>query len=229
MVLDQKPESNRQDQFPRGPGPAHPDHEFLHEAHGPALGVGRTLAHPDVEHLARPCPDGDEGVVTEHLGVAIAGTVFGLAAHLADGGVEVDDELLGPRSRPEGPGPAQRLCQHPVELTDVAEGEGPEERAQRGGRHHPVPEHRLGGPRAQHVGVVDVGTSRRHGVHQRQHLASRQSPTDTTREVDRGVDKALETEASDQRGHHQQPGVGHQIGLVEGHLDAVNSARYFGH
>ena len=214
---------------PGGPGPAHPGHELLHETHRPALGVGRTLAHADVEHLARPGPDGDQGVVAEHLGVAIAGTVFGLAAHLADGGVEVDDQLLGPRSGPEGPRPAQRLAQHPVELTDVAEGEGPEERAQRGGRHDPVTEHRLGGPRAQHVGVVDVGTSRRHGVHERQHLASRQGPADTAREVDGGVDQAFQPEPHGQRGHQQQPGVGHQIGLVEGHLDAVDSARYFGH
>ena len=112
-----------QDQFSGGPGPAHPGHELLHEALGPALGVGRPLAHADVEDLARPRPHGDQGVVAEHLGVAIAGSVLGLAAYLADGGVEVDDELVGPRSRSECPGPAQRLAQHPVQLTDVAEGE----------------------------------------------------------------------------------------------------------
>ena len=90
-------------------------------------------------------------------------------------------------------------------------------------------EHRLGGPRSQHVGVVDVGSARRHGVHQGEHLASREGPTDTTRQVNSGVDQALETEADHQRGHEQQPGVGHQIRLVEGHLDAVDSARYCAH
>ena len=191
--------------------------------------LGRTFAHADVEHLARPGPDGDQGVVAAHLGIAIAGSVFVLAAHLADGGVEVDDQLLGPRSGAEGPSPAQRLAQHPVELTDVAEGEGPEERAQSGGRHDPVTEYGLGGPRSEHVGVVDVGTSRRHGVHERQHLASRQGPTDTTREVHGGVDQAFQPEPHGHCGHQHQPGVGHQVGLVEGHLDAVDSARYFVH
>ena len=90
-------------------------------------------------------------------------------------------------------------------------------------------EHRLGGPRAQHVGVVDVGPARHHGVHERQHLAPRQCPADTARKVDGGVDQAFETEADRQCGHQNQAGVGHQVGLVEGHLDAVDSARYCGH
>ena len=191
--------------------------------------MGRPFAHADVEYLACPGPNGDQGVVAEHLGVVVAGSFFGLAAHLADGGVEVDDELLGPWPRPEGPGSAQRLSQHPVELTDVAEGEGPQERAERRRRHHPVTENRLGGPRTQDVGVIDVGPARRHGVHEGQNLAARQSPADPARQVDHLVDQPLETEAAHQRGHQNQAGVGHQVGLVEGHLDAVDSARYFRH
>ena len=35
----------------------------------------------------------------------------------------------GPGPGPERPGPAQRLGEHGVELADVAEGEGPQERA----------------------------------------------------------------------------------------------------
>jgi hypothetical protein len=54
-------------------------------------------------------------------------------------------------------------------------------------------------------------------------------PADPSRQVDRGVDQAFEPEPDDQRGHQQQPGIGHQIGLVEGHLDAVDSARYWRH
>ncbi len=51
------------DELPGGSGPAHPGHELLHEAHRPALGVGRALAHPDVEHLAgaRPAWRGSGG------------------------------------------------------------------------------------------------------------------------------------------------------------------------
>lgn len=49
---------------------------------------------------------------------------------------------------------------------------------------------------------------------------------DATREVDCRVDQALEMKTGDQRGHHQQPGVGHQVRVVEGHGDPVDSARY---
>ena len=90
------------------------------------------------------------------------------------------------------PGPAPRAHarrsasrEHRVELTDVAEGEGPQECAQGGGRHHPVTEDRPGGARTEHVGVIDVGPARGHGVHQGEHFASRKRPTDTTREVER--------------------------------------------
>ena len=77
--------------------------------------------------------------------------------------------------------------------------------------------------------MVDVRTARRHGVHQRQHLAPGKRPADPARQVDHLVDQALEAEADHQRGHEHQTGVGHQIGLVEGHLDAVDSARYCRH
>jgi len=86
--------------------------------------------------------------------------------------------------------------------------------------------HRPGGSRAQHLRVIDVGPSRRHGVDQGEHLAPRTSATHAAREVDGGVDQAFETEADHQRGHEQQPGIGHQVGLVEGHLNVVDSARY---
>jgi len=95
--------------------------------------------------------------------------------------------------------------------------------------HHLVSEHRLGGSRPQHVGVIDMGPARRHGVHERQDLPPRPGPTDTARQVDGGVDQAFETEADNQCGHQNHAGIGHQVGLVEGHLDAVDSARYCGH
>jgi hypothetical protein len=92
-----------------------------------------------------------------------------------------------------------------------------------------VTEHRTGGAGTQHLGVVDVRSSRRHGMHQGQHLAPRERTAHSAREVDGGVDQAFEAEAHHQCGHEQQPGIGHQIGLVEGHLDAVDSARYCVH
>jgi hypothetical protein len=74
-----------------------------------------------------------------------------------------------------------------------------------------------------------MGSARRHGVDQGEDLAPRKSATHAARKVDSGVDQAFETEADHQRGHEQQAGVGHQVGLVEGHLNAVDSARYCTH
>ena len=108
-------------------------------------------------------------------------------------------------------------------------GEGPQEGAQRRRRHHAVRQHRAGGSGAQHVGVLDVTATRHHGVHQGEHLAAGQCTSDPPRQVHGGVDQALETEASDQCRHQQQPGIGHQVRLVEGHLDAVNPTRYWHH
>ncbi len=173
-----------------------------------------------------PGARGQDRVIAELLRIPVARTTLGLAAHLADGGVEVDDEPTRPRARTEGPGPAKGFAEHPVELADVTEGERPQERSERGRCHHPMPQHRLRGPGAQHVGVVDMGPARRHGVHQGEHLAPRQRAADPAREVDGGIDQALEAEPGHQRGHEQQTGIGHQVRLVEGHLDAVDPARY---
>jgi hypothetical protein len=108
----------------------------------------------------------------------------------------------------------------------MTEGERTQERAQRGWRHHPMGKHRLSGTGTQHVGMVDVAAAGHHGVHQGQDLASRKRSTDTTRQFDHLVDQAFETEPDHQGGHQQQPGVGHQVGVIEGHLNAVDSARY---
>ena len=108
----------------------------------------------------------------------------------------------------------------------MTEGEGPKERAQRGGRHHPVWEHRLGRTGSPHVDMIDVAAARHQGVHQGEHLASGERATDPAPEVDQVIDQAFETKPDHQCGHQQQPGIGHQVRVVEGHLDAVDSARY---
>ena len=46
-----------------------------------------------------------------------------------------------------------------------------------------------------------------------------------TRELTRG----LETKALHDRRHEQEPGVGDEVVLVEGHLDPVDPARYWLH
>jgi hypothetical protein len=108
VVLDQNPEYIKaHDQLAGLPGPAQPGHQLFDEALGAALGVRRALAHPDMEELTGGRQGGEQGwVVAEPLGVAVARTVFGFAAHLGDGRVEVDDALLGAGTGPETPGPA---------------------------------------------------------------------------------------------------------------------------
>ena len=64
---------------------------------------------------------------------------------------------------------------------------------------------------------------------QGEHFAARQRATDTSDETDGGIDEALEIETGDQRRHQQQPGIGHQVGLVEGHANPVDPARYWLH
>jgi hypothetical protein len=74
--------------------------------------------------------------------------------------------------------------------------------------------------------MVDVAATRHHGVHQRQHLASGKGATHPTRQVDHLVDQSFETKSDPQGGHQQQPGIGHQVRVIEGHRDPVDSARY---
>jgi hypothetical protein len=108
----------------------------------------------------------------------------------------------------------------------MTEGEGPKEGAERRGCHHPVGKNALGRSGPEHVGMVDVTGTCHHGVHQGEDLATGQRTTDPSGEVDRAIDQAFETEPHHQSGHQDQPGIGHQIRLVEGHLDPVDSARY---
>ena len=108
----------------------------------------------------------------------------------------------------------------------MAEREGAQERPESRRRHHPVSEHRARGSRAQHVGVVDVRATRHHGVDQGEHLAPRQRAADTAAETNGGIDQAFEIEPGHQRRHQQQPGIGHQVRLVEGHANPVDPARY---
>ena len=182
-----------------------------------------------MQDFAGARPGGHDGVVAQHLGVAEGRALFVLAGHLADGGVDVDDQPPCSRACPHRPRPPQRLAHHRLELTDVAEGEGPQERAQGGGGHHPVREHPRTAARAQHVGVVDVGAAGDDGVHQSQDLAAGQRTADASAETDSGVHQPLETETHDQRADEDEPGVGHQVGVVEAHRDPIDPVRYSTH
>jgi hypothetical protein len=59
-----------------------------------------------------------------------------------------------------------------VELADMPEGERAQPRPHGGGGHHPMAKHRLGGPAAQQLHVVDAVPTGDHGVDQGEQLAS---------------------------------------------------------
>ena len=79
-------------------------------------------------------------------------------------------------------------------------------------------------PAREHVGVVDVAGPGHHGMDERQDLPPRLEPADASGQLDRGITEPLEAQPFGQGGNEHQAGIGHQVGLVEGHRDAVDSA-----
>jgi hypothetical protein len=175
-----------------------------------------------MQHLAGVGSTGQDGVVAQRLRVAERGALLVVPLDFADGGVDVDHQPSGAGAGAQRPRSAQHLADDGFELADVTEREGPQERAQRRGCHDPVRQHAGGVPRAQHIGVVDVGATHDHRVHQRQHLAARQRPADAARQPNHRVHDPLQLEPRHDRPDENQPGVGHQIRIVEVHLDAVD-------
>ena len=80
-----------------------------------------------MQDLSRAGPHGHDGVVAEHLGVAIGGPGLGLAVDLANGGVDIDHQAGQARPGPQRPCPAQALGDDGVQLADMAETERPQE------------------------------------------------------------------------------------------------------
>jgi hypothetical protein len=78
-------------------------------------------------------------------------------------------------------------------------------------------------------GVIDVGGTSHHGVHQGQDLAPGLEATDASTKADGRVAQDLETELGDHGGDEQQAGVSLQIRVIEGHGNPVDSARYWLH
>ena len=99
-------------------------------------------------------------LISELVGVAVAGALLGIAIDLADEAVDIDDQPLarqGPRPRPM-PGPG--LGQHAVELTDMPERERAQKRPQRRRGRHLVTEHLTGLPGTQKVAVINAVSAR---------------------------------------------------------------------
>ena len=111
----------------------------------------------------------------------------------------------------------------------MTEREGPQERPQRRGSHHPERQHPLRRTRTQHVGMIDMRTARDDRVHQRQDLAARTRTPNPARKPHRAIDQRLQRQSRRQRRDHQQASIGHQVRVVEGHLDPIDRARYSTH
>ena len=78
-------------------------------------------------------------------------------------------------------------------------------------------------PRTGGVEYLDLSRPRR------QDLATGTGTAHASTETDGGVHQPLETQSQHQRAYEDEPGVGHQVGVVEAHLNAVDPVRYSTH
>ena len=73
--------------------------------------------------------------------------------------------------------------------------------------------------------MIDVTAADEDGGDQGEHLASGHRSADPAMQPDHLVHQGLQSEAHHERGRHEQPGVGHQRRLVEGHGKSLDPAR----
>jgi hypothetical protein len=81
--------------------------------------------------------------------------------------------------------------------------------------------HRLGGPAAQQLDVIDAVPARDERVHQCQQLAARAGPTRPVTKIDQLVGDLLDPQPFGQGCGQQQPGRGDRPLVVEGEVDLV--------
>ena len=112
VVLDQKPESKRMTNWPMAPARRSRATSSSTKRLVPRWVLAEPLRMRTCRSSPVAGPGGEEGVVAELSGVAIAGAVFGLAAHLTDGRVEVDDHRFDPGPAPSAHARRRGLGQH---------------------------------------------------------------------------------------------------------------------
>ena len=84
--------------------------------------LARSLSHPCVQDLAGECPGGEDRVVAALLRVSEAGPGLFLPQTSQIGRIDIYHHVSRPRTRPERPCTAQGFCEHPVQLSYMAEG-----------------------------------------------------------------------------------------------------------
>ncbi len=197
-------------------GAAHAREQLVHESLGAALRVGLALAVADVQHLAGIGAGGDDRVISVDARVPVGGALLLIPVDLADEAVQIDHQRPIARTRASPPRPPERDIQDAVELTDVPEGERAQERPERRGCHHPVPEDQTGRTGPQHVHLIDAVRPGDHPVHQRHDLAARQRRARSARvKPHRLVHRLLDPEPLGEGRRDQQPGVADQPLIVE--------------
>lgn len=110
-----------------------------------------------------------------------------------------------------------------VELAGVAEPERAQERPDRRQCNDPMPRHRTCRPGSQCVDVLDAVPASQERVDQGEALAIR-IRTRAARNCDVLTQQRPEPESLSERGRDQQPGIGHAVGVIGYHLDAVTRA-----
>jgi len=165
-------------------------------------------------------------VIAADVGVAVvAGTLLLEPVRLADRRVEIDRQRLAARTRPCRPAPGEQLATDPIELADVAPAEAAQERAEGRRRLDREAEDPIGGAGPQGVRVVDAVAAGEHRHDEGQELVAGVRRAGLGAEPDVLVDQLLEPEVLGQRGRQQEPSVGHQPVVVEGHLEPVEAVR----
>ncbi|HVB06470.1 MAG TPA: hypothetical protein VNF07_09540 [Acidimicrobiales bacterium] len=87
-----------------------------------------------------------------------------------------------------------------------------------------------GGPTgAEHVRIVDVARTGADRMHEREHLAAGECAANPAAKAHRVVHEPLDTEPGGERRDEHKTSVRDGRRLIEGHPDAVESARYRQH
>ena len=105
----------------------------------------------------------------------------------------------------------------------MPERERAQERPQRRGRHHPVPQHPLRLAAAQHIGIVDRVAAHQRRKDERQQLATRPSRPRPLTQIKRLVHDLLDPEPPGQRARQNKARVRDRALVVEGKREPVDT------
>ena len=216
-----EPRVHPEGQLAAGAGAAQPGHQLVNESEDAAGGVGRALAQPGVQHLAAVGAGGQQRMVAEPVGVAVAGALLVVAVHLADGGVHIHGQRPVPGAGARRPRPARTS---PVTLSSWRTCPKVNARS-----HVPTVEAAITrwpstlavDPAAQQLHVIDAVATGDQGVDQGEQLAPGPGRPGSVAEVDELVGGLLDPQPLGQGCRQQQPGAGDGPRVIEGDLDLV--------